>query len=75
MVEFAFFVLVVLASVHTTANGSNTVNNIFRPPSLQPVERKDCPASCEEVFRKLEWGPDCAMGLCQRVDVQERGGV
>lgn len=80
MVACALFVFIVLlASVHTTARAAKTKDekkekNIFRPPSLQPVARRDCPASCDEVFRKLECGQDCEMGLWQRVDVQERGG-
>jgi len=79
MVSSAMFVVaVLLASFHTTATGGvKKINkeHTFQPPPLQPVDRGDCPASCDEVFRKLECGLHCEMGLWQRVEVQERGGM
>ncbi len=47
---------------------SEGILQTFQPGQTQPLRFEDCPASCGDVFDKLE-------GVVQRVVVQERGEV
>lgn len=49
----------------------------FRPGETQPLESQECPRSCTDVFRKLEWRRNGygGGGHYQKLHVQERGGM
>ena len=48
---------------------------IFHPPAWpQEFDAEHCPASCQDVFPRLTCDGDCAGGMEQHVEIQERGG-
>lgn len=59
----------------TTVTGDEV--KVFQPRLREPLRSEECPASCRDVFSKLEWGPSPRGGgaYVQKLEVQERGGM
>lgn len=59
----------------TTVTGHEV--RVFQPRLREPLKSEECPASCRDVFSKLEWGPSPrgGEGHVQILEVQERGGM
>lgn len=59
----------------TTVTGDDI--RVFQPSVQDPLRSEECPASCRDVFSKLEWGPSPrgGEGYVQKLEVQERGGA